>query len=371
MMQRSSMRRFDEWLAQPPETRWEASLLNGLHLASQVYAAGVRARAWAYRQGVFRRLSMDVPVVSIGNVTVGGTGKTPLTIFLAHYVKEHGRKPAIVSRGYLKEGRGLVIVSDGESLLVGRRQAGDEAYLMARALPDVPVVVGPNRAMAGYVARGRFAPDIILMDDGFQHLKVQRDLDIVVIDSTDPFGNGWTLPRGILREPPNHLIRADLIVLTRVDQAARLDELRAHLRTLNPGAPIIESIHQPVSLTHYQSREELGVEALRGARVAALSSIGNPAAFERTLTDLGAALADHWRFPNHHQYRRGPLSDLVDRARDLDAAAIITTEKDTVRFPPGFAFHIPVWVLKVKLSITAGEDHLTRLLSLRTDRTSA
>lgn len=359
------MRRFDEWLAGKPETRWEASLLGGLHLASHVYTAGVRARAWAYRQGVFRRISMSVPVVSIGNVTVGGTGKTPLTIFLATYLRKRGRKPAIVSRGYLKEGRGLVIVSDGTKVLAGRRQAGDEPYLMARALPEVPVVVGPNRTMAGYVAYGRFAPDIILMDDGFQHLKVQRDLDILVIDATDPFGNGRTLPRGILREPPNHIIRADLIVLTRVDQAEHLDEARAHIRSLNPRAPIVESVHKPTALVHFQECRDLGVSALAGARVVALSSIGNPTGFERTLTDLGATLVDHWRLPNHHHYRRGPLADLVDRARDLNVAAIATTEKDTVRFPPGFAFHIPVWVLKIELSIVAGEEHFERLVTLR------
>lgn len=361
------MRRFDEWLVREPQTRWEASLLNGLHLASHVYAAGVRARAWAYRQGVFRSVSMNVPVVSIGNVTVGGTGKTPLTIFLARYLKARGRNPAIVSRGYLKEGRGLVIVSNGVDLLVGRRQAGDEPYLMARSVPGVPVVVGPNRAIAGYVACGRFAPDIILMDDGFQHLKVQRDLDIVVIDSTDPFGNGCTLPRGILREPPSHIVRADMIVLTRVDQAEHLRDVRDHIRDLNRTAPIVESIHKTVALVHFQERAELGLHALRGASVVALSSIGNPGAFERSLTGLGAKLTDRWRLPNHHHYRRGPLSDIVDRARDLNVEAIVTTEKDIVRFPPGFAFHVPLWVLKVELAVVAGEDHLLRIVNLRAE----
>jgi tetraacyldisaccharide 4'-kinase len=308
---------------------------------------------------------MRVPVVSIGNLTVGGTGKTPLTIFLGTYLRKHGRKPAIVSRGYLREGRGLVIVSDGRKLLVGRRQAGDEPYLMARSLPEVPVVVGPNRAVAGYVACGRFAPDIILMDDGFQHLKVHRDLDIVVIDSTDPFGNGRTLPRGILREPPNHILRADLIVLTRVDQADHLDEVRALIASLNPRAPVIETLHKPTALVHFQERRDLGIGALRTARVVALSSVGNPAAFERTLTDLGATLVDRWRLPNHHHYRRGPLADLVDRARDLNVAAVATTEKDVVRFPPGFAFHIPVWMLKIELTVVVGEEHFERLLTLR------
>jgi len=365
------MRRLDEWLTKPPDTRWEASLLNGLQLASHVYAAGVRARAWAYRHGVFRQIGMNTPVISIGNVTVGGTGKTPLAIFLARYLHEHGRHPAIVSRGYLKEGRGLVVVSDGRKILVRRRRAGDEPYLMARSLPGVPVVVGPNRAIAGYVAIARFAPDIILMDDGFQHLKVQRDLDIVVIDATNPFGNGMTLPRGTLREPPSHIHRADMIVLTRVDQADYLRELREHIHRLNPEAPIVESIHAPTALRHYQSRRDLGLRRLRGARVAALSSIGNPAAFERTLHSLGAEVIEHRRLPNHYLYRRGPLSDFVDRAREMNAEAIVTTEKDMVRFPPGFAFYIDVWVLEIALRITGGEEHLSRLLALSRESAAA
>lgn len=359
------MRRFDEWLTHAPRTRWEVSVKNGLHVASHVYGAGVRARAWAYRHGFLRRLYLDAPVVSIGNVTVGGTGKTPLTIFLARYLKDHGRKPAIVSRGYLKQGRGLVVVSDGAELLAGRRRAGDEAYLMARAVPDVPVVVSPNRTAAGYVACGRFAPDIILIDDGFQHLKVQRDIDIVVIDSTDPFGNGWMLPRGILREPPSHIVRAHFVVLTRVDQAEDLEEVRHHITALNPTAPVIETVHKPTALVDLQERAHLGLETLQGARVVALSSIGNPAAFERTLTDAGALLADRWRLPNHHYYRRGPLADLVDRATDLDVAAIVTTEKDVVRFPSGFAFHVPVWVLKIELAVVRGAEHLARIVELR------
>jgi tetraacyldisaccharide 4'-kinase len=361
------MRRMDQWLSEKPETQWEESLMSGLHFASKVYTAGVRARAWAYRHGVFRRISVEAPLVSIGNVTVGGTGKTPLTIHLASQLLKLGRKPAIVSRGYLKQGRGFVVVSDGKRVLAGRRQAGDEAYMMARALPSVPVVVGPNRSVAATIAYGRFGPDIILMDDGFQHLKVQRDLDIVVIDSTDPFGNGITLPRGILREPPNHLRRADLLLLTRTNQTDSLPDLRRHLHELNPSAPIVESIHAPMSLRHHQLNTELGVESLAGSRVVALSSIGNPRAFESTLTGLGAELADKWRFPNHYGYRRGPLSDLVDRAADLNVSAIVTTEKDLVRFPAGFAFSVPVWILGVELQVTAGADHLAKVWHLGLD----
>ncbi len=236
---------------------------------------------------------------------------------------------------------------------------------MARELPGVPVVVGPNRAIASYIAVGRFDPDIIIMDDGFQHLRVQRDVDIVAIDSTDPFGNGMTLPRGILREPPSHLLRADMIVMTRVDQAEGVDELREHIREINPRAPIVESVHRPISLRELHTGRDLGLGCLRGARVASLSSIGNPTTFEARLTELGATLEGNWRLPNHHRYRRGPLADIVDRARDMGAEAIVTTEKDVVRFPPGFGFQMPVWVLEIELEITAGHEHLARLVELR------
>ena len=358
------MRRLDDWLTTPPRTPLGRSLMQGLDIASQIYDAGVRARTWAYRSGLFEKVTVDAAVVSIGNVTVGGTGKTPLTICLARELQSRGRTPAIVSRGYLKKGRGLVIVSDTEGILAGRRRAGDEPYLMARALPGVPVVVGPNRALASLVAVGRFKPDVILMDDAFQHLKIQRDLDVVVIDSTDAFGNGMLLPRGLLREPPKHLGRADVIVLTRVDQCTSLEELKANLRDLNEAAPIVETVHRPAALTDYHSGAEVELAELNGMKVAALSGIGNPKAFERTLAELGADVIKRWRFPNHHVYRRSRLSDMVDRARDAGAKALITTEKDMVRFPAGFGFHMRTLVLGIELEVVAGADHLERIYTL-------
>ena len=362
------MRRFDDWIADPPRTPFARSLMQGLGLASQLYNAGVRARTWAYRSGLFEKLTVETAVVSIGNVTVGGTGKTPLTICLARRLQACGRRPAIVSRGYLKKGRGLVIVSDTESILAGRRRAGDEPYLMARALPGVPVVVGPNRALASLVAVGRFKPDIILMDDAFQHLKIQRDLDVVVIDSTNPFGNNMLLPRGLLREPPKHLIRADLIVLTRVNQCTSLEELKANLAELNSLAPIVETVHKPATLTDYHTGAKLDLAELEGTPVAALSGIGNPKAFEETLKELDADVRKSWRFPNHHVYRRTRLSDMADRARDMGVRAIVTTEKDMVRFPPGFAFTMPVWVLGIRMDVISGEEHLERIMTLERTR---
>ena len=358
------MRRMDEWITGPPGGRLEASLKSGLRLASHVYGAGVEVRSWAYRKGLMHKESLGAPVVSIGNVTVGGTGKTPLTIWLARYLLNQGRTPAIVSRGYLKSGRGLVVVSDRDSILAGRRRAGDEPWLMARTLPGVPVIVGPNRALSSLVAVGRFSPDIILMDDAFQHLRVQRDLDIAVIDASDPFGNGRLLPAGLLREPPSSLVRADLIVLTRTDQTDDLDEVRDRIRMLNDHAPLIETIHRPVGITYHQDGTNIPLESLSDYPVAAFSGIGNPDAFEDTLESLGADVVHAWRFPNHHEYRRAKLSDMVDRARDTGAKALVTTEKDAVRFPAGFSFNIPLWILRVELEPVTGGEHFARLLEL-------
>ena len=352
------MKRIDEWLQTPPETRWERSLLNGLAVASRVYTAGVRARNWAYRSGVLRRTSLDIPVVSVGNITVGGTGKTPLAQFVARYFQSTGFRPVIVSRGYRKNSARLNVVSDGERVLLSARKAGDEPYLLARTLPGVPVIVGRNRAVSACVAVGRFAADVVIMDDAFQHLKVARNLDIVLVDAANPLGNGKTLPGGTLREPLTDLARAGAIVLTRVDQADGLNDLEQRLRSINQGAPIVHAVHVPEKLAVHPTEAPLDLAALRGARVLAVSSIGNPAAFTGTLSSLGAIPLDHLRFPNHAKYRKRSLLKISSLADSLKCDAVVTTEKDMVRLPAHIGCACPVWVLSVRFAILRGEEDL-------------
>ncbi|MDP6126324.1 MAG: tetraacyldisaccharide 4'-kinase, partial [Candidatus Latescibacteria bacterium] len=237
-------RRYDQWIgATPPETPWADSLLQGLGLASKVYRSGVRFRTWAYRRGVFRRFALGVPVVSVGNVTAGGTGKTPLVMHLAERLQADGARVVILSRGYIRQGKGVIVVSDGDRVLARKRRAGDEPYLMGIRLPKVPIIVGSNRLEAGMVAARRFDPDVVLVDDGFQHLRLHRDWDIVAVDAVNPFGNDRLLPRGTLREPAAHIRRAQLVCLTHTDMAPDLDDVVAQIDHLAPLCPIVQSRH--------------------------------------------------------------------------------------------------------------------------------
>jgi tetraacyldisaccharide 4'-kinase len=303
-------------------------------------------------------MTLDVPVVSVGNVTVGGTGKTPLALYIAKYYQDNGFVPAVVTRGYRKQGRALAVVSDGEHAILPPWRAGDEAYFLATSLPGIPVVVGPNRVTAAYVAMGKFSPDVIVMDDAFQHLRVDRNLDIVLVDAANPFGNERALPRGTLREPPSHVSRAGLIVLTRVDQAPSLSAVRERVRSLNAEAPIVETMHVPVAVWRHPTRSPLEISDLKGARVVAVSSIGNPAAFEATLVAQGASVLGHLRFPNHARYRRRLLAQIDQAAREYQCDAVVTTEKDMVRLPPTLGLVCPIWVVSVRLQIVEGENYL-------------
>jgi len=356
------VRRIDEWLLNPPRTKLGKSLMNGLAAASRVYTAGVRARSWAYRSGMFRKTTLNTPVISIGNITVGGTGKTPLAQFVARHFLDTGRKPVIVSRGYRKEGATLAVVSDGKRLLLSPRRSGDEPYLLARTLPGVPVIVSPNRALAGFVAVSRFAPDVVIMDDAFQHMKLARNLDIVLVDAVNPFGNEKTLPGGTLREPPPNLARADVIVVSRSDQTDRLSELRERLRSLNPSAPVVLGVHAPDGLLVHPTGDSLDLTILKNARVLAVSSIGNPWSFAESVRTLGAEVLDHLRFPNHAKYRHRALSRIADAARQLCCEAIITTEKDAVRLPSHIDCGCPIWVLSIRFRIVEGAASFLDLL---------
>jgi len=311
---------------------------------------------------MFRKTTLNTPVISIGNITVGGTGKTPLAQFVARHFLDTGRKPVIVSRGYRKEGATLAVVSDGKRLLLSPRRSGDEPYLLARTLPGVPVIVSPNRALAGFVAVSRFAPDVVIMDDAFQHMKLARNLDIVLVDAVNPFGNEKTLPGGTLREPPPNLARADVIVVSRSDQTDRLSELRERLRSLNPSAPVVLGVHAPDGLLVHPTGDSLDLTILKNARVLAVSSIGNPWSFAESVRTLGAEVLDHLRFPNHAKYRHRALSRIADAARQLCCEAIITTEKDAVRLPSHIDCGCPIWVLSIRFRIVEGAASFLDLL---------
>jgi tetraacyldisaccharide 4'-kinase len=296
---------------------------------SLVYGLAVRTRIRLYE----RRPKKALPgfVLSIGNLTVGGTGKTPASAMIADWALREGYRPAILSRGYGgKHGGKTFKVSDGQHLLGTPAEAGDEPYLLAMNLPRVPVILSKARYEAGLLSHQQHGSNFFILDDGFQHLRLKRDLDLVLLDATNPFGNMYLLPRGPLREPVEHLRRADVFILTRTGYGSNLIMMN-FLKKKFGGKPTFQSEHVPerlllpcLGLTH-------GPDYLRGKRVVGFAGIAKPEAFRDTLIRLGAEVAGFKGFRDHHAFLRPELQELISERRRLNADLLITTEKDYVR----------------------------------------
>lgn len=319
--------------------------LKALEGLSRVYSGVVKLRTSAYQRAILPRRKLPCPVVSIGNIAVGGTGKTPMAIYLAKLPRDLGHRTVIISRGYKggfeKKGG---IVSDGFRLAADARSAGDEPFMMARALKGIPVIVGHDRHRSGRLAIERFDPDIILLDDGFQHLKLHRDLDIVLLDARRPFGNRHLLPRGNLREPISALCRAGTVILTRYEAACRAS--LAETRRAVDGQPVFACRHQPVLLEPVSTAPPAGGEidravraisrdAVRGKRVFGFCGLARNDLFRETLAQFPFEVAGFEGFADHHPFTYPDLARLRTRARDKAAHVLCTTEKDFVRIPSG------------------------------------
>ncbi len=310
------------------------ALRAGLTELAMVYSAGLDAYLVPYQTGIRKQYRLPCPVVSIGNMTTGGTGKTPMTRRLCELLQASGVTVCVLNRGYRGGSEyGAAVVSTRERVERGSEEAGDEAYLLARSLPGVPVIAGKDRRRTGMLAWEQFRPDAILLDDGMQFYQLYRDLDIVLLDAARPFDNGWTLPRGLLREPPAHLRRAGAVVLTnsqRVD-AHELEALRRKVQRFAPRASVYTAAYQPVRLRALCGDGQRGVEWLRGRRVASLCALANPAGFEDTLIRAGAELVHTARFPDHHRPSGDEVVLASERALALSAEAVIVTDKDAVK----------------------------------------
>ena len=302
-------------------------------------------------------------IISIGNISVGGTGKTPTVEYLAALLLAQNKKPAILSRGYRRKSRGLQVVSDGETIISDCERSGDEPYLLARNLPGTPVVVEGDRIKGAKFIVENFSPDYIILDDGFQHRRIQRDLDIVLIDASQDIGNGLTIPGGWLREPLSGLRRADIIILTRVDQSHDPGRLAGWLRTYL-GVATIQSIHQPVCLKSLSSLETVDIDLLAAERVIIFSGIGNPQSFRSTVTALGAIITDEIFFPDHHTYSSSDITNLTSRANQHDARWILTTEKDAIKLQHMSGLSTKFLFLKIVLKIVTDEDKIIEMLKL-------
>ncbi len=298
-------------------------LLTLLTLLSFPYELLLRLRARAYTAGVLTSHSLGRPVISVGNLAVGGTGKTPAVAMLAKYFIARGKRVAVLSRGYGGSFRGEAVVSDGETLFLTAAEAGDEPYLLASTIPGLMAVVGANRFRAGILAMERLAPDIFILDDGFQHMRLQRTLDILLLDSGRPFGNGRTLPAGLLREPRSAAERADVIIFTRCTAEAELVSL--------PGKPSCRAFHHLVGMTPLKGGEVRPFDTLKGLRGVAFAGIADPAPFFRDLEEEGLLLAAALPFPDHCSYGEKEVREIMRAVQQYGADYLITTEKDGVK----------------------------------------
>jgi tetraacyldisaccharide 4'-kinase len=356
--------RWERILRGEPRGVWDRLAGAGLWTLSVGYGAALRLHLLGYRLGIARRTRLAARVISIGNLTLGGTGKTTASLAVARWLADQGQAVAVLSRGYGGSGEGKsVVVSEGFGPLVEWTQAGDEAFLMARMLPGVFVLAGKDRRRTGRRAVQEFGAEALVLDDGFQYQRLQKDVEIVLVDALEPFGHDFFVPRGLLREPVRHLASADAVWITHCDLARDADvaKLRKHVSGLAPRARIWETVHAPVRLRELSGADEWEPDAIRGRRVCALSSVGNPVSFERTLEKLGAIIVARSRFPDHHVYRAEQLWDLA-RDEATSAEWIVTTEKDAVRLTPGEVGK-PVCVLGVELARWEGASTLSEELS--------
>ena len=371
-----------EWLEELE--RWGADVIFGrakgfraalmrffMRALSGIFRVLVQIRIWRYRSGWKQQHHLCTQVVAIGNITVGGTGKTPVVELLARSLRDRGRNVAILSRGYKSRkldkpqkwrdsnDRAIPgdhmpkVVSTGNALLLDSKYAGDEPFMLARNLDRVSVVVDKNRVKSGRFAVGQLGADTLLLDDGMQYLDLAHGIDIVLVDAGSPFGTEALLPRGTLREPPKNLRRASYILLTKCTGASN-EELVQRIRKYNRTAEIIECTHGPIHLENVFTRERRSLDFLKDKWVGAISAIAVPEAFEGSLEKLGARVEIRRRFSDHHRFSKRDVEKFMQRCVERDMHLIVTTEKDAVRFPKPASIDVPVYFLRIEVEILKG-----------------
>jgi tetraacyldisaccharide 4'-kinase len=319
--------------------------------AARLYAAGVRWRLRRYRSGRLKIHKLNAPVISVGNLTVGGTGKTPCTSFIANFLRADGLNVAILSRGYKRQSKGLVEVSNGREILCDAAQAGDEPYLLAQLCPGVRVVVNADRYAAGKWLEAQTKMDVFLLDDGYQHLRLHRDLNLLLLDGEDPVGNGRVLPAGILREPIEEIVRAEVVIGTRITRAVR-DDLRILLYVFGASKP-------PLFFAHHEIAEFKLLNAatplttFKQAKIATFSGIAQPERFFADLQQQQLQLVHSQAFPDHHRYRAEELEAFLRQAHAQQATAIVTTEKDAANLPSAIlsSVKLPIYAAQLKFRL--------------------
>lgn len=341
---------------------------------SWVFSGIVRLRYWLYKKRIFDSQQLGCHVIVVGNITMGGTGKTPIAEYLAKLLQSMGRHPAIISRGYKSKSESKIrkfvrwvlhlpevppkIVSDCNNVILNSDIAGDEPYMLAKNLPGVPVVVDKDRIKAGRYAIKVFNADVLVLDDGFQYFKLRPSLSFVLIDNTNPFGNKSLIPRGILREPISHLKRASCIIVTKSD-----GHISANLKKIikkYDGDDIVECCHQAYYCERHIDGQHIELEAFSGKNVAVFSGIASPASFEKFIDNIGANIVYRKRFIDHHRFSDSELQGISERSSN--AECIITTEKDAVRIPKDFPFSKPLYFLRVGVQFLNNEEKIKKTL---------
>lgn len=349
-----------------------------LLILSYIFESIVRIRVFLYQTRILRDEPLGCLVVVVGNLTVGGTGKTPVVEQFAKSLTERGRKVAILSRGYKSRSENIFyrlwawlthkekslprLVSDGETIFLNSEDAGDEPYMLAKNLPGVAVLVDKDRVKAGHYAIQKLGVDTLILDDGYQYLPLRGRLNLLLIDKTNPFGNGRLLPRGILREPVSHIKRSSYIFLTK-STGEQNTELINLIQNYHPNIDIIECSHKPQHLTQLHTHQIQPLSFIENQSIAALSAIASPEGFEYFLTTLHSKIVYSQRFLDHHRFTKHELEDFYQDALEQNAQIIITTEKDAVRFPNNFIPPLPTYYLRMEIDILAGNNAFTKAVN--------
>lgn len=323
-----------------------------LYPFSRIYGFVVKTRIFFYKKGILRCVRLPVPVFSVGNITVGGTGKTPVVEHIARYLRAKGKRVAILSRGYAASIR-------QENNSSGKNICNDEYLLFKENIPDVPHLLNKSRVKGGLEAIKRFQAECLVLDDGFQHLRLARDLNIVIIDALNPFGHEQIIPRGMLREPLEGLKRANMILLSHVDQCSRdkITVITNRLREITGGVPVVETVHKPICLESAKDAAKLDIHCLRGKRVFVFCAIGNPVSFRKSIEGLGAEIAGIRVFPDHHVYTLSELQEMNAEAQSMKPDAIVITQKDRVKIGNNLSiWDFPVWTLKIEICVVNGRE---------------
>lgn len=336
----------------------------GLRWVAWFYGLVTRLRLWCFRHGWFSIARLPCRVVSVGNLTVGGTGKTPVVILLAQWLSAKGQRVAILSRGYKRTSRGAhLLVSSGSGPLVGPSEAGDEPFLIAQRCPHAIVAVGADRVALGRWVLEQYPIDCIVLDDGFQHRALHRDIDLVLLDATDAGGLDALLPAGRLREPLRELDRASAVMITRADSRSDVEAIQSRLRAVGfPSEDAIEVVFRPESLLAIVSKEQQPIGWGRAKRAWLVSGIGNSRSFRRSAESIGMEIIGETAFEDHHCY----CDDEVRKIRaDMQANGgemVLTTEKDAGKLFPFLLPGDPWWTLRLGMTVVRGEDRLHRLI---------